>query len=105
MKSHLQLILYPNIEKKMGVTEHSEELLPFEKEYIFGLFLNLRARAFLSLTCAHGVILSQIRLKICNFTKQSTRISINAKKNENLSILSAARVDDAHSRKILKCLK
>ena len=92
MKSHLQLILYPNIEKKMGVTEHSEELLPFEKEYIFGPFLNLRARAFLSLTCAHGVILSQIRLKICNFTNQSTRIPMNAKKMKiyNFYVLRAS---------------
>ena len=50
MKSNVQLILYPNIKKKMGVTVHSEELQPFEKGYVFGPFLHYgditRARNF-----------------------------------------------------------
>ena len=84
MKLYLQLILYPNIKKKMWVTENSKELQPFEKGYVFGPFFcimaTLRARVILSLTRTHDVISSPLELKICECTEKSTRIQIHAKK-------------------------
>ena len=63
----------------MWVTAHPEELQPFEKGFIFGPFMNLRARVSLSLTRTHDVISSPLELKICECTKKSTRIQIHAK--------------------------
>ena len=58
----------------------------------------LRARVILSLTRTHDVISSPLELKICECTKKSTRIQINAKKRHFLLLLRCVRALRARGR-------